>query len=147
MKQKSGVTLFELLCVMACLSILFLLVLPLGLAFRAELKLTAAVDQLRHVLSLAQGEAISRGRSVWVSGWARGQLILTTEASLSRSFAVVRGITIRYHGNLGRNDSIRFLPNGTTYGQKGHFDCCTQSTWVKPRCHSLILHFSGQTVG
>lgn len=155
--SSDGISLLELLCVMACVAIVALLSLPLGMQYRATQQLSLAVSALRHLLLNAQAQAMAQGKRVSVcgsrdgwhcdGGWSYYTLLRGSDGRVRRSLALASGVTLTYHANFGRNHLVEYLGNGMTHGQDGRFDFCTHAAWLPRRCQSLILHFSGQTVG
>lgn len=153
-----GVSLLELLCVMASLAILLAMALPNFQSILARWRVQRACSHLQTLLSTAQHEALLQQTRVTVcpsingydccGDWNQGWLVSTGMPETAWRFEAAESdrsdIEIRWYGNFGEHQRVKFLPNGMTHGQTGHFTLCWRAGVERRFCQRLILHFSGQ---
>ena len=154
----AGVTLIELLSVILSLSILVGITIGSWFYYRLKVKRDGVMEQVRHAMAMARSEAMLRQAVVVYCSsadlkhcggrWDQGQIIRYRHSNrVLRTYPPVPGVLSSFHANFGRNDRILFSAEGFTEGQNGRFDFCVESKFAFKPCRSLILHFSGQTVG
>lgn len=153
-----GVSLIELLCVTACFAVLMAITLPNIQSILARWRVQRAVSHLQTLLQTAQREALLQQTRVTVcpsingedctEDWRRGWLLSTGKSEKAWRFDAANAdrsdIEIDWKGNFGEHQRVRFLPNGMTHGQTGHFTLCWRAGVERRFCQRLILHFSGQ---
>jgi prepilin-type N-terminal cleavage/methylation domain-containing protein len=147
-RRQSGFTLYECLCVLLIISILLLITMPTWNTFIVRNRVATGVENIMDALRLARGTAINQGKHVLLSKngktWSDGQIVIIKKTKkVIRTFpSTSYGDTLDWHGNLGRNDSIEFMPTGFPNGQQGSFYYCPKGFPIYAK--AIIMNTNGR---
>jgi len=127
-KKQIGLTLLELMLVLALSGLTCVFAVPCYQNFICRNRLRVATDQLIHGIEMAKQRALrEEGRVVFSSvdggQWQKGQQLvrLRDRRVLAVLPALQPGVRVEWRGNLGQTDEICFDGSGLPEGQWGSF--------------------------
>lgn len=152
-RKYLGFCLLECLFSLTMLSIVIGLIVPSYRELLAKNLMIASVNKVVNGLWLARSIAIYRGEVIRFcksrdgincgGNWSDGQIITLPDGYVLRVEPPLRnGDTLTWHSNLGKNDSIEFLPSGLTNGQEGSFYYCPRG--MPQFARVITLNFKGR---
>jgi type IV fimbrial biogenesis protein FimT len=152
MNTNSGVSLAEVMLVMALTAIVAGFAVPSYQIIIGKTQMKLARQQLVQALGVAREAALTHHSNVVLCGsqsglscdgnWSEGQVILieSSKEELAHFPALPRGVSVSWRANLGHNETVEFNPSGVTFGQWGSF-------WLKDSrgtTHRIIINALGR---
>lgn len=164
MKKLSGLTILELLAVVALGSILFAVAVPSFTWMIRTNRLAAATNDLVGMLHYSRMEAVTRGRKVTLckssdglqcaseGGFQQGWLVFVDEngnASHEADEEILRHVSLEdvgmsLQGNATVRDAITYSPAGAAVRTSGAFQAGTLVVCMAPEARRIILSRGGR---
>jgi type IV fimbrial biogenesis protein FimT len=164
MKKLSGLTILELLGVVALGSILFAVAVPSFTWMLRTNRLAAATNDLVGMLHYSRMEAVTRGRKVTLckssdgeqcaneGGFQQGWLVFVDEngnASHEADEEILRHVRLEdvgmtLQGNATVRDAITYSPAGAAVRTSGAFQAGTLVMCMAPEARRIILSRGGR---
>lgn len=126
--------LFEVLMVLAIVSVLWVMAVPSGYEFLIENRSTSAVNGLVSSLNYARSQAITRNEKIIFcksadhkscgGNWYDGQIVMQGDTLLKIFSVVPKGGYLLWNSSGGKDGAVEWLPTGFTNGQRGTFYYC-----------------------
>lgn len=127
MKSQLGLTLVELMIVLAISSLVLSFAIPCYQNLIGRNRLRVAADQLLHGIAIAKQQALLQEERVLfcsvAAHWQGGQQVVRERDHqvLAVLPALGNGVNVIWRGNLGQSDNLRFDGSGLPDGQWGSF--------------------------
>lgn len=150
--STSGFTLLELLATLLILCLLVSVAIPTQQTFLRSHRSLSKMNQIAHALYIARSEAIKRNEKMILcassdkkncgKNWQDGQILVTSTGQLLRIFpSLPQGDRLIWNSSLGKDESVEWLPDGYTNGQRGTFYYCADQS---ANSRSLVLLNTGR---
>ncbi len=151
--SSRGLSLVELLLVLALVAIAASVVLPSWHDWVLRVRIKAAVNRLIAVINFTRSEAINRQRTVRLCGsgnqsscdghWSQGQLVLVGDKIIRHVSPLALGYRLIWRSSLRHNQALSFGASGFTRGQQGSFYFCPKAA-LQRLARRLIITRSGR---